>query len=154
MELGEKANDQKVVGYACAWLPFTCGELGLFAKGIEFGERAQKIAESFHSDQYLFFKSLAGLCFIYFYMGDTHRIFEGAKRLFEYGERYTNNRSRVFGSWIEAFGQFTAGDIKSSQKSNEKAIAQALDPFYAYTFKSSLGLVYLYKKFNFVYNHS
>jgi hypothetical protein len=64
LELGEKANNQKVVGYAFTWLAFTCGELGLFAEGIIYGERAQKIAESFPSDQYLFFKSLAGLCFI------------------------------------------------------------------------------------------
>ena len=95
LELGEKANSQKVVGYACAWLAFTCGELGLFAEGIICGERAQKIAESFPSDQYLFFKPLAGLCLIYTYSGDTSRIFEGAKRLLEYGERNANSRSSV-----------------------------------------------------------
>jgi len=81
--LGEKANDQKVVGYACTWLSWTCAELGLFAEGICYGERAQKIAESYPSDQYLFYKSLGGLCLIYFFIGDTRRVFEGAKRLLE-----------------------------------------------------------------------
>jgi tetratricopeptide (TPR) repeat protein len=32
--------------------------------------------------------------------------------------------------------------MKSSQKSNEKAIVRALDPFYAHGFKSTLGLAY------------
>jgi tetratricopeptide (TPR) repeat protein len=142
LELGEKANNQKVVGYACAWLPHTCSELGLFAEGIGYGEKAQKIAELYPSDQYLFFKSLAGLCVIYHFMGNTHRIFEGAKRLIEYGERHANNRSKVFGLWVKALGHSTTGDMKSSQKSNEKAIVRALDPFYAHGFKSTLGLAY------------
>ena len=142
LELGEKAGDQKVVGYACTWLTWTCAELGLFAEGIGYGERAQKIAESFPSDQYLFFKSLAGLCFIYFFKGDTHKIFEGAKRLLEYGERNANNRSKVFGHWMKAFGHLAAGDMKSSQKSSEKAIEVALDPFYAQFPKFTLGIAY------------
>lgn len=54
LELGEKTGNQKVVGYACTWLTWTCAELGLFAEGIGYGERAQKIAESFPSDQYIF----------------------------------------------------------------------------------------------------
>ena len=60
LEIGEKIDDQKVVGYACAWLTFTCGELGYFSEGIQHGERAQEIAKSFPADQYLFFKSLGG----------------------------------------------------------------------------------------------
>ena len=142
LELGEKADNQKVVGYACAWLPFTCGELGLFDEGIEYGERAQKIAESFPSDQYLFFKSLAGLCWIYFFVGDTNRVFEGAKSLLEYGDRNANSRSKVFGHFMKAFAHLAAGDMKSAQKSSEKAIEAALDPFYAQFPKTLLGIAY------------
>ena len=144
LELGEKCSNQKVEGYACAWLTWTCWDLGIFAEGIGYGERAQKIAESFPSDQYLFFKSLAGLCWIYFVMGDIRRIFEGAKRLLEYGERNANSRSKVFGHWMKAWGHLAAGDMKSSQKSSEKAMGVALDPFYAQFPKSTLGLAYLF----------
>jgi tetratricopeptide (TPR) repeat protein len=144
LELGEKANNQKVVGYACTWLTLTCKELGLFDEGINFGERAQKIAESFPSDQYLFFKSLAALCFINFSKkGDTNRVFEGAKRLLEYGERNANSRSKVFGHWMKAIGHLAAGDMKSAQKSSEEAIEVALDPFYAQFPKLTLGAAYL-----------
>ena len=144
LEFGENAGHQKVVGYACTWLTWTCAELGLFAEGIDFGERAQKIAESFTSDQYLFFKSLGGLCYINFCKGDTNRIFEGAKRLLEYGERNANNRSKVIGHWMEGFGHIAAGDMKSSQKSSEKAIEVALDPAYAQFPKSTLGMAYFF----------
>jgi tetratricopeptide (TPR) repeat protein len=144
LELGEKANDQKVVGYACAWLSFTCGELGLFAEGIGYGERAQKIAESYPSDQYLFFKSLAGLCLINYHKGDTNKVFEGAKRLLEYGERNANSRSKVFGHWLNALGHLLTGDMNSSQKSSEKAIEVALDPFYAQLPKVALGIAYFF----------
>jgi len=142
LEFGENAGHQKVIGYACTWLTWACAELGLFAEGLDFGERAQKLAESFASDQYLFFKSLGGLCFINFFKGDANRIFEGAKRLLEYGERNANNRSKVFGHWMKGFGHLVAGDMKSSQKSNEKAIEVALDPAYAQFPTSTLGYAY------------
>jgi tetratricopeptide (TPR) repeat protein len=142
LELGEKAGNQKVVGYACAWLPFTCSELGLFTEGIGYGERAQKIAESFPSDQYLFFKSLAGLCIIYAYKGDTNSVFEGAKCLLDYGETNANSRSKVFGHFVNAIGHWITGDMKSSQKSHEKAINDAMDFSYSQFPKATLGLVY------------
>ena len=142
LELGEKAHNQKVVGYACAWLTWACAELGLFVEGIGYGERAQKIAELFTTDQYLFFKSLGGLCLIYMYKGDTNRIFEGAKRLLEYGERNANSRSKVFGHWMKSFGHLAAGDMQSAQISSEKAFEVALDPFYSQFPKVTLGIAY------------
>jgi tetratricopeptide (TPR) repeat protein len=142
LEFGENAGNQKVIGYACTWLTWACAEQGIFDEGLDFGERAQRLAESFTSDQYLFFKSLGGLCFINFFKGDANRIFEGAKRLLEYGERKANNRSTVFGHWMKGFGHFVTGDMKSSQQSNEKAIEVALDPAYAQFPTSTLGNAY------------
>jgi class 3 adenylate cyclase/tetratricopeptide (TPR) repeat protein len=144
LEFGENAGHQKVVGYACTWLTWACAELGLFDEGINFGERAQKIAESFPSDQYLFFKSLGGICYINFCKGDTKRIFKDAKRLLEYGERNANNRSKVFGYWMEGFGHQIAGDMKSAQKSSEQAIEIALDPAYAQFPRLTLGMAYFF----------
>ncbi len=144
LELGEKSGNQKVVGYACTWLPWACAEIGHFAEGIEFGERAQKIAESFPFDQYIFFKSLAGLCYINYFKGNTNRVFEGAKRLIEYGERNANSRSKVLGHWMKAFGYLSAGDVKSSQKSCEKAMEVALDPAYPEFPRATLGLAYFF----------
>ena len=144
IELGESSGDIKVVGYACAWLTYTCAAQGLFAEGIKFGKKAQQIATSFPSDPYLFFKSLSGLCMIYANMGKAQKVFEGAKRLLEYGEKTGNSRSKAFGHWIYAWGHFYSGDMKSSQKSSKKAMEVALDPFYLQFSKITLGLSYLF----------
>jgi len=143
LELGENAGNQKVVGYACTWLAWTCGELGLFSEGIGYAERAQKIAESFPSDQYLFFKSLGGLTYINFWKGDTKRVFEGAKLLLDYGERNSNSRSKVFGHWIKGWAHYLSGDMESCRKSCEKAVEVALDPWYSQFPKVNSGLALL-----------
>lgn len=64
------------------------------------------------------------------------------ERILEYGDRNANSRSKVFGHFMKAFGHWTAGDIKSAQKSSEKAIKVALDPFYAQFPKIILGIAY------------
>jgi tetratricopeptide (TPR) repeat protein len=142
LALGERAGDQKVVGYACAWLPYTCAFLGLFEEGLTYGKRAQKIAESFPSDQYLFFKSLGGICFVYVWQRNTKKVFEGAKRLLDYGERTSNSRSKVFGHWLNAFGHMKKGDMALTRKESEKAVGAALDPFYALFSEPNLGISY------------
>jgi len=48
----------------------------------------------------------------------------------------------VFGHYIQAYGHMTAGDIRSFQKSGEKAMEVALDPFYAQFSKVLLGMSY------------
>ena len=145
LEFGEIAGNQKVVGYACTWLTWACAELGLFAEGIAFGERAQKIAESFTSDQYLYFKSLGGLCYINFCKGDPKKIFEGAIQLLEYAEINVNNRSKVLGYWMEGFGYQLIGDMNSSQKSCQKAIEVALDPAYPEFARVTLAMAYFFE---------
>jgi tetratricopeptide (TPR) repeat protein len=142
LALGERAGDQKVVGYACAWLPWTCAYLGLFDEGLGYGKRAQEIAESFPSDQYLFFKSLAGMCCVYVWQRNTKKVFEGAKRLLDYGERTSNSRSKVFGHFMNAFGHIKKGDTALCRKESEKSVGAALDPFYAQFAKPNLGISY------------
>jgi tetratricopeptide (TPR) repeat protein len=142
LELGERPSTQKVAGYACTWLTFACWYLGLFDEGITYGKRAQEIAESFPSDQYLFFKSLAGICFIYWSQGNTKMLLEGAKRLIEYGEKTANNRSKVFGHSLNAAGYLAKGDMALARKEAEKSIGAALDPVYAQFAKPTLGMSY------------
>jgi tetratricopeptide (TPR) repeat protein len=144
LEFGEESGNQKVVGYACTWLTWTCAELGYYKEGIDFGNRAQKIAKSFATDQYLYFKSCMGLCYISYFMGDTEKVFEGAKALLDYGKRHRNNRSMVFGHWAASFGYFLTGDMELAQKSSEKSVEVALDPFYSQFPKISLGMYHFF----------
>jgi tetratricopeptide (TPR) repeat protein len=144
LEMGEISGNQKVVGYACTWLAWTCAELGRFTEGIDFGNRAQDIARSFPSDQYLFFKSYMGICYISNFAGDTEKLFEGTKVLLEYGKRHRNNRSMVFGHWANSFGHFLTGDLEAAQKSSQQSVEVALDPFYSQFPKISLGMYRLF----------
>jgi len=41
--LGEEMENPMVIGYACAWLAWACGDLGLVEEGILHGRRAQEI---------------------------------------------------------------------------------------------------------------
>ena len=140
LDLGEMSMTQKVVGYACTWLTWACAFLGFFDEGMSYGMRAQEIAKSFPSDQYLFFKSLAGICTIYYLQGNTKRLFEGADRLLEYGQRTSNSRSTVLGHWTSAFGHFVRGDMTLALEESEKSIRVAVDPFYSQFGKWTLGM--------------
>ena len=144
LEFGESSGDQKVVGYACAWLPYPCALLGLFDEGLGYGRRAQEISESFPSDQYLFFKSLGGMCFIYYWQGNLKMLFEGAKRLLDYGEKTSNSRSKVFGHWINSLGHGVEGEIALSRRECQKSEEVALDPFYSQFHKPGLGMSYFF----------
>jgi class 3 adenylate cyclase/tetratricopeptide (TPR) repeat protein len=119
LEFGEKHNDQKVMGYACTWLSWIGAEMGNYAEGKAYGVRAQKIARSFPSDQYLFFKSFVGLCYINFFEGNAQEVLTGAETLLEYAKNNSNNRCMVFGHWGNSMGYFITGNrlIKNQRKS-------------------------------------
>lgn len=143
LEFGEKHNDQKMVGYACTWLSWLGAEMGNYAEGKVYGERAQKVARSFPSDQYLFFKSFMGLCYISFFEGNAREVLTGADTLLDYAKNNSNNRSKVFGHWGKSMGHFITGNMESAIISGEEALNIALDPLYSQFPKLSLGIQYL-----------
>ncbi|MBW1799396.1 MAG: AAA family ATPase [Deltaproteobacteria bacterium] len=143
LNLGEESKDQKVIGYACAWLTWSCTELARYDEAASYGERAQQIAKSFPSDQYLYFKSLAGLGYKSWFTGDIQDILEIGRRLLSHGERHANSRSKVFGHWMLSFGQFNLGEIPLTIKSAEKAIEVSEDPFYIHFGRLVAGLARL-----------
>jgi len=143
LELGEKAACQKVVGYACTWLTWACTELALFDEAVDFGEKAQQIAKSFPSDQYLYFKSLAALGYIYWFRGDIQKTLDVGRSLLSHGERHANSRSKVLGHFITSFGQYNTGDIPSMKKSGERAIEVSEDPLYIHFGRLLAGLACL-----------
>jgi len=140
LKLGEKCNNQKVIGYACTWLSWVCGSLLKYDEGIAAGKRAHKIAESFPSDQFLFFKSLSGMCWIYTWQGRMDELYNGAIELMEYGKRTANKRSTVMGHWMMSSFYFYTGDMASTIKYSNYSISNADDPFYAIFSRVYLGL--------------
>ena len=143
LNLGEDCGDQKVIGYACTWLTWACTELALYDEAVDFGEKAQQIAKSFPSDQYLYFKSLAGLGYVYWFRGDIQGSLDVGKSLLYHGERHANSRSKVLGHFMTSFGQFNTGDIPSMKKSGERSIDVSEDPLYIHFGRLMAGLACL-----------
>jgi tetratricopeptide (TPR) repeat protein len=143
LKTGEELEDERLIGYACAWLTWTCAELGLLDEAYEFGQRAQNISSSFESDQYLYFKSLGGLGFTYYQRGEARKAFETGKALLDYGERHSNIRSMVIGHGIIGGGYALRGDFHSAIKWLESGTRLAVDPFYSQLSRLNLGSIYL-----------
>jgi len=142
LKLGEKINDQLVIGYACTWLPFTCSGLGLFDEAIAYGERAKDISNSIKRDQYLYFKSRAALGFVYFFQEKSKEAYRAGKTILEYGRRHSNIRSQVMGYWIMAFSYILDGNHSAINECLEKALQISADPFYSQFVKLALGTAY------------
>jgi len=145
-DIGEKTDQQKVIGYACTWLTWACGDLGCYDDGLDYGERAQEIAQSYPADQYLFFKSLAGMQFCNMFKGDKEKIFQGAQKILEHGEKSANSRAKCFGHWVDAYGHLVDGDMESAVKSSQKSAEAAMDPLYSLFSKLGLGMAYFFEE--------
>jgi class 3 adenylate cyclase/tetratricopeptide (TPR) repeat protein len=139
LTIGEEIENQQVIGYACAWLAWTCGALGLLNEAIAFGERGQEISSLLESDPYLYFKSLGGLGYAYWHRGDRKKALEAGKALLEYGYRHSNIRSLVLGHWITGLSHLADGDFPLATESFEKAAQVSADPFYCQMGKTLLG---------------
>jgi tetratricopeptide (TPR) repeat protein len=143
LEVGEKIKDQQIIGYACTWLSFTYADLGDLEEAINCGERAQEISKHIPLDQYLYFKSLAGIGYTCFWKGNWKKAIEAGTAILDYGRRHSNIRSMAMGHFIMGFGFFRAGDFPSAIEACKKAIQTAQDPLYSQQSKFGLGINYL-----------
>jgi tetratricopeptide (TPR) repeat protein len=140
IKLGEEIGDQQVIGYACAWLTWTCTELGLLDEAIKFGERAQEIAKLFPSDHYLYFKTLGGIAYTCSLSGDRKRGMDAGTELIDYGQRHSNIRSLSLGHYVQGYIHMRSGDLESAIKCCKKALQIAKDPFYSQISRFLLGV--------------
>jgi class 3 adenylate cyclase/tetratricopeptide (TPR) repeat protein len=144
LKIGEEIEDRRVIGYACAWLAWTCAELGLLEEATAFGVRAQDISKFFESDPYLYFKSLGGIGYVYYQSGETKKALETGKAILDYGERHSNIRSLVMGHGIMGGGYALRGDFHSAVECLESGTRLAVDPFYSQLSRLNLGTSYLF----------
>ena len=147
--LGEKVGSQRVIGYAATWLSWVCADLGLFSEGIRYGETAQAIAGQPPSDQYLYFKSLAGVGHNYWQMGDGKKDIIIGKTLQAFGRKYSNVRSIVTGHIVEAAGHFALGDFPLAIRCAKNGIEAAADPFYDQWAKIALSISFVFQTIKF-----
>jgi class 3 adenylate cyclase/tetratricopeptide (TPR) repeat protein len=143
LELGERKCDQKVIGIACAWLSYSCIELGLLDEAIRFGERAQEICKSLPGDHYMYFKSLAGIGQAHWVRGERKKALAAGKALLDYGNRNSNIRSLVMGHLVIGLSHFMNGDFPAAIESLQSAVRVSADPFFAQIPALILGLSHM-----------
>ncbi|CAB1060308.1 hypothetical protein D1BOALGB6SA_5074 [Olavius sp. associated proteobacterium Delta 1] len=143
LEIGEQLNDQKLIGYTCTWLPWTCAYYGLLDEAINYGERAQEISRVYPSDQYIYFKSLGGMALATYLKGDKQRLFEIGKKLVDFGRKQSNIRSQSMGHGFIGGAYALEGNLQAAVENGEKGVGIAADPFYAEYGRGLLGRFYL-----------
>jgi tetratricopeptide (TPR) repeat protein len=143
LKLGEEIENRKVIGYACAWLAWTCGDVGLVEEGIGFGKRAQEISRLFESDQILFRFSMGGMGLAYYFRGDSKKVDEVGKILLDYGQKQSDIRSTVFGHLFVGMGHFIGGDFPSAIECLQRAIQVSVDPIFSNSARFMLGMSYV-----------
>jgi class 3 adenylate cyclase/tetratricopeptide (TPR) repeat protein len=140
LKIGEEMNDRRLIGYSCAWLVWTCSSLGSLKEAVAFGERAQEISRLFESDQYLYFKSLAGLGRAFGGMGEYKKTSEVGKVLLESGRRRSNIRSMVMGQICIGFGCWGDCDFTKAVECCSEALQISREPFYSQIARLYLGM--------------
>ena len=141
IKIGQTIQDDRIIGYACTWLTWTCCELGLLDEAIDNGGRAQKISKILDSDHYLFFKSLGGIGLAYNYKGEIKNILEAGKRLLDFGQRHSNIRSIFLGYQTIGLSHMMAGNFELAKEFARKAASVSVDPIYSISGKMALCFI-------------
>jgi class 3 adenylate cyclase/tetratricopeptide (TPR) repeat protein len=143
LEIGEKANDKEVIGYACTWQTWTYAELGMHEEAQIAGKRAQEIAKSLASDDYLFLKSLSGIGYSFWLQGEGQKCIEAGRRLVDFGLKRSSIRSQVMGHYIKGLGYFSKGDLPAAIDCFLRATQVSGDPYYYHIPRLLLGMSYI-----------
>jgi tetratricopeptide (TPR) repeat protein len=110
LEIGERINNSKIIGYSSCWLTQTCLNLGLFDEALACGRRALEISEMMPSDRSLFRYAFFGMAMHHFYRGEKKGTAEYGRILLDYGEKHADVRCTIIGHFVLGLGFVAAGD--------------------------------------------
>jgi tetratricopeptide (TPR) repeat protein len=114
-------------------------------EGIYHGEKAQAISKLLPKDQYLYFKSLAGLGVIYFGKGEKKKCYEMGKKILEHSRMHSNTRGIAIGYYIMGWSYIADGDSSSAIEYGKKAAHIATDPCYYHSVNELMVYAYFYE---------
>jgi len=142
-QIGIELDNKLVIGYASTWLSWVCGEMGRFSEGIKNGEEAHKIAKNIKKNSYLYFKSIAGVGYNYFWSGKATASQSIVKSLFDYGNRYGDTRCLVLANQNAGFMHTSAGDLQEAIRVLKEGVDVSVDPFYNFAAMMPLCFTYI-----------
>ena len=139
LEIGERINNSKIIGYSSSWLTQTCSDLGLLDEALANGRRAQEILEMMPSDRTLFWDTFFHMALNHFYRGENKGAAECGRILLDYGEKHADVRCTGSGHVALGMGYSVAGDHDRAIECYKKAVQVSLEPLFQYTVKMGLG---------------
>jgi tetratricopeptide (TPR) repeat protein len=143
LKIGEKANNRRVIGYACCWLTYVCAVTDKYEEGYSYWKRAVEIAETIKNDHYLYFKSKGGLPHLNSFNGQKKQSYEIGETLIQYGEKHSNIRSQVVGNICIGYSLIADGDLIKAISYFQKAVDLAEDPFYTQWPRLFVGMCHI-----------
>ncbi|MBW1821424.1 MAG: hypothetical protein JRI92_06620 [Deltaproteobacteria bacterium] len=145
LKIGEDIQNEKVIGFACTVLIWTCMELGNFEEAISYGKRAQEISKIFDKDRFLYSQSLAGVAYTYIYMAEIKKVIEIAGTLIAYGQSHNDIRSEWWGQWLMGFGHLMKGDFSAATECGNIAIQLSIEPIFFNMSKFIIARIYVFE---------
>ena len=140
LKIGEEIRDQKVIGYACTYLMWGCGEHGLIDEGIELGERVQQM-ELYTKDLELYRWSTCGLSFAYAWKGETRKSDKTAHSILEYGQKHLITGCIADGYACIAFNHWMSGNFSSAIEYCKRCLQYEAEPFTHIGMKLCLSVI-------------
>ena len=142
LEIGEKIKSQRIIGYACTFLTWTCAELGRLDEAIECGERGKDISLLLESDADLFRLAWGARSWAYWYRGIRKQVFDSGEMLIDYGQKHSNTRCMTMGYLHIGASCALAGDFLSAIDYTQKASQESMEPVFTCNAKIMLGTYY------------
>jgi class 3 adenylate cyclase/tetratricopeptide (TPR) repeat protein len=138
--IGEQIKNYKVISYACAFMIWTCTDLGRLDEAFVFSgkaETASRIFESedpswsFEMDQNLVRFVLTGTAITCWFKGDCRQCRILGDRLLVYGKSAEDVNSISEGHLAHGMGRFAAGDYRGAIDKCVTAINGSVDPLFS-----------------------
>lgn len=142
LEISEQTGNEKVLGYAYIFLPWSCADLGMLDKAIEFGRKAQEL-DLYKTDPDFFRHVSFYIGYTHYFRGDVKGSREIGNKIIEFAEKYSRLECLSDGYLCLTFADLVAGDFISAIEKVKKAYQFALDPLIKITSTTFLGMAYV-----------
>ena len=143
LHLGEENASQKVIGYASAWLSWTCADRGLLDEALKHGQRARELIERLQSDGEFVRFTLVGLGVAHYFRGDCVEALEIGEQLLKFGQRRSDLRCLTMGHTCIGFSRYVAGRHNLAIQSLQNAIQVSADTLFTSGARLMLGMTYV-----------
>jgi len=143
LEIGDRVGNEKIVGYACAWLAPTCAEMGLLDESEVFTEKAQDISGRHKDDPMLLTLALRAAGYSSYIRGEAGKTEGFGRILLEKGRSESDVRCTTMGYFYVGQGRQLAGDFPAAIESYKKSIQISVEPLFTHIAKLMLGRCYI-----------